>query len=111
MVVLTVDFLSCVLQEMDVLILDAAVLMLQRIYRGDIYNIRDQQAVQGDGRNLGEENKRFRYAAYRQFILWQHGALGKGNRRVVPSCCVLRIRERYPDPHAHYVGFQFACLN
>ena len=27
----------------------------------------------------------FRKAAYRQFILWEHGYLGKGNRRVVPT--------------------------
>lgn len=53
----------------------------------------------GDICNDREDNstRAFRKAAYRQFILSRHGHLGKGNRRVCPSCVVLKIRERYPS--------------
>ena len=34
----------------------------------------------------------FRKAAYRQYILWPYGKLGKGNRRVCPACVVTVVR-------------------
>ena len=33
----------------------------------------------------------FRKAAYRQYILWVYDYLGRGNRRVAPSCVILKI--------------------
>lgn len=61
-----------------------------------------------DIRNDREDNstRAFRKAAYRQFILARHGHLGKGNRRVCPSCVVLEIRKRYPSVTGVYMGYR-----
>ena len=40
----------------------------------------------------------YRKAAYRRFILWKEGHLGRGNRKVLPSCVVWSVRNRYPAP-------------
>lgn len=61
-----------------------------------------------DIRNDREDNstRAFRKAAYRQFVLAGHGYLGKGNRRVCPSCVVLKIRAQYPSVTGVYMGFR-----
>ena len=48
----------------------------------------------------------YRKAAYRQFILWREGHLGRGNRKVVPSCVVWSVRNRFPAPDGMYLGFK-----
>ena len=62
----------------------------------------------GDIRNDREDNssRAFRKAAYRQFILARHGHLGKGNRRVCPSCVVMKIRERWPSITGVYMVYR-----
>lgn len=50
-------------------------------------------------------NEEYRFAAYRQYILWQHGKLGAGRRMVVPACCVLAIRRKFPSADGKYKGF------
>ena len=75
--------------------LDADVLQLCVMNRADIRNDREDNST-----------KTFRKAAYRQFILDRHGYLGKGNRKVAPSCVVLRVRSKYPSPTGVYMGFR-----
>ena len=65
-------------------------------------DVRAQVAAQ----NHNERNAQFRHAAYRQFVMWQHGVLGAGNRVVVPSCCVCVIRRRFPDSGNQYTGYR-----
>jgi len=83
------------------LILDPQVLNLNMLYRADVLAI--QNIGQDDPR---AKNKSFRHAAYRQYVLWQYGRLRRGERKVINSCCVWKIRDRYPDPSGQYVPFQ-----
>lgn len=56
--------------------------------------------------NADYEMNSFRKAAYRQFILWKYGKLGKSNRRVCPSCVVRLVRQTYPALDGQYMGFR-----
>lgn len=80
---------------MELLVLNPVVLDVANRYREDIFGVQ----------NAGD-NSAMRHDAYRQFILWRHGRQGRENRRVIPSCCVIRIREAYPDVNGHYTGFR-----
>ena len=82
-------------QDFHVLCLDEAVLALARLYREDVL------ALPADD-NFNRAN---RHSAYRQYVLWTYGKLGAGQRKVIPSCVVWKIRTKYPEPTGQYVGF------
>ena len=65
------------------LVLDHHVLELARLHRNDMLGQNDQPPAEND-----VHNRRLRHSAYRQYVLWQHGRLGAGNRVTIPSCCV-----------------------
>ncbi|XP_055003828.1 P2X purinoceptor 7 [Boleophthalmus pectinirostris] len=67
--------------HMDLFILEDGVLRLARRIWNDL-------RAEEDSQELGESNREFRFAAYRQFVVWRYGILGRGNRIVIPSCCV-----------------------
>ena len=46
-----------------------------------------------------------RYAAYRQFTWWIYTHLGKGNRRVIPSCVLWKIRHTFNEKDGVYVPY------
>lgn len=76
--------------HMEIDVLDEGVLRLARAAWNDIFAV-------DDNKEPGVEQRQYRHAAYRQFVLWQHGRLGVGNRVVIPSCCVWKIRIKFPD--------------
>lgn len=86
------------------LVLDEAVLSIAQRYREDVL------AVPRDQRDQ-DVNRGYCHTAFRQFILWHYGRLGAGNRRVVPSCCVWQIRDKFPDRFRQYTGFKDGRLD
>ena len=76
-------------------VLDPDVLQLNIRYRADVLNLRPDYSSAG-----------YRKAAYRQYVLGQYGYLGRGNRRVAPSCAVCCIRHCYPSPTGDYMGYR-----
>ncbi|KAL3891404.1 hypothetical protein ACJMK2_003666 [Sinanodonta woodiana] len=88
------------LQDFDLVVLDEVVLGVAQLYRQDVFAL-DQDE---------DYNKGKRHTAYRQFILWYHGYLDAGNIRVIPSCCVWKIRDKYPDHFGQYTGFMAGRL-
>ena len=48
------------------------------------------------------KNRSLRYAAYKQFVWWIYQRLGKGNRRVLPSCVLWKVRKLFPEGNGQY---------
>ena len=63
---------------------------------------------QGGIRNDRDDNstQAFRKARYRQYVLDIYGYLGKGNRKVCPSCVVTVIWRHYPSHTGVYMGYR-----
>uniref|UniRef100_A0A1A8CCW0 Gypsy retrotransposon integrase-like protein 1 n=2 Tax=Nothobranchius kadleci TaxID=1051664 RepID=A0A1A8CCW0_NOTKA len=89
---------TSLLPHMDLYILNEGALRLARRIWNDL-------RAEADIHEPGESHRQFRYAAYRNFIVWQYGLLGTDVRIVIPSCCVWKIRDRFPDPNGQYVSF------
>lgn len=52
------------------------------------------------------ENKNMRFGCYKQFTYWVYNRLGRGIRKVIPSCVIWAIRNSYPDSDGNYVEFE-----
>jgi hypothetical protein len=58
--------------------------------------------TEGDADKLNEKRRK---ATYRNFVVRNYGHLGPGIRRPIPSCCVWKIRDKFPDSSSQYCGF------
>ena len=58
--------------------------------------------TKGDPLEQKITNRSYRFAAYKQFVWWVFQRLGKGNRRVLPSCAVWRIRNCFEEEDRVY---------
>lgn len=76
-------------------VMDEDVLDAAGAYRNDLYAYDHRR-----------NNRMFRHTAYRQYVLMTYGVLRTGERKVVPSCAVLKIRQRYPADNGQYTGFR-----
>lgn len=68
-----------------------------QIYRQDVLALPQEE----------DYNKGKWHAAYHQFVLWHHGRLGVGVRRVIPSCCVWAIRDNIQTSMASVYQYVF----
>lgn len=57
------------------------------------------------------DNTSYRYHAYKSYVNFVHGYLGRANRRVIPACVVAFIRTQWPDPNGSYIGYRAGEAN
>ena len=46
------------------------------------------------------------FPGYKKFLWWIHNRLGKEVRKVIPSCALWSIREKYPSADGSYIPFK-----
>lgn len=51
-------------------------------------------------------NRNYRHHAYRRYVDYIYGLLGRHIRKIVPACVVTQIRNTWPENSGLYVGFQ-----
>ena len=51
------------------------------------------------------DNKSFRFAGYKQYTFWIYNYLGKDIRKVIPSCSVWKIRDKFKSVNGIYIPF------
>ncbi|KAJ8048041.1 hypothetical protein HOLleu_00200 [Holothuria leucospilota] len=90
-------------EDFDTVCLNKAVLRAVLIMRND---------VKGHDANVEREldSKSYRYSAYRMFRYWVHGRLGKGVKKVVPSCAVRKIRQNSQIPKDSMWGLSMEMM-
>ena len=76
------------------MVLDGYVINMVMVLRGEYLAV-----------NFDRSNKAMRHGAYTAYTLLMHGSLGAGNRRVIPSCVIWRIRREFPEATGQYKGF------
>ena len=87
--------------DINAVVLDQRVLLVCIIDRNEVFILNDDPNA----------HNCLRHMAYRRYILWKYHRLGANNRRVIPSCVVKKIRQRYPSPDGIYTGYTPTHLN
>ena len=83
------------LQEIELECLEPLVLQINMAYWAEIF-----------AQDPWHDTVVLHHAAYRHFVLWRRGRFDANVRRVIPSCVVCRIRDRFPSTNGLYTGVQ-----
>ena len=75
------------------------------VLEASFYKFCQNDGEPGDDEPLHET---LRYIAYRRMVRWIFKKLGQKNRKRLPACVVLAIRNRFPADNGEYTGFKYA---
>lgn len=92
------EVMNCIIQSKDFDTLCCNETVLKNVLTG-------LHETKGDHLEKIPSNRSLRFAAYKQFIWWVFNYLGKGERRVIPSCGLWRIRTLFPEADLKYVNY------